>query len=66
MFCILWPDFPLIRNDWSRGGHLTQRKKIDRFTIYTTGATALSDNDDFMDQIDSFGNLSYRCEGMVV
>lgn len=52
--------------DWSRGGHLTQRKKIDRFTIYTTGTTALSDNDDFIDQIDSFGNLSYRCEGMVV
>lgn len=51
---------------WSRGGHLTQRKKTDRFTMYTTGATALSDNDDFMDQIDSFGRLSYRCEEMVV
>lgn len=34
--------------------------------MYTTGATALSDNDDFMDQIDSFGRLSYRCEEMVV
>lgn len=74
MLFIMWPDSYLIMTDHDLvmtdhdgpGGHLTQRKKTDRFTMYTTGATALSDNDDFMDQIDSFGRLSYRCEEMVV